>query len=108
VADPHIHVERQVVRAGADYRNLVASTFGAAPDTPAEVTTGCGVRVPYAMTSPRPEHVTCLPCREHAQREYLAFADQVEKLSGMPGSPVSAQDGTAAASRLRDLADRFR
>lgn len=105
--DPHIHVERQVVRAGADYRNLIASTFGAAVDAPVEVTTGCGIRVPYAMTSTTPEMVTCLACREHARREFRAFADQVTKLSGLPGSPVTAQDGAAAAARMRELADRF-
>jgi hypothetical protein len=105
--DPHIHVERQVVRAGVDYRNVVSSTLGAAIDAPAEVTTGCGIRVPYAMTSPHPERVTCLPCREHAAREYRAFADQVENLSRMPGAPVNAGDATEAVRRLRDLAERF-
>ena len=107
MSDPHIHVERQVVRAGADYRNVLASTLGAGVDAPAEVRTGCGIRVPYAMTSPHPERVTCLPCREHAQREHRAFADQVENLSRMPGSPVSAEDGAKVAQRSRDLAERF-
>ena len=107
MSDPHIHVERQVVQAGADYRNVVASLLGAVLDAPTEVTTGCGIQVPYAMTSPHPERVTCLPCREHAQREHRAFADQVENLSRMPGSPISAEDAAKAAQRCRDLAERF-
>jgi hypothetical protein len=107
VSDPHIHVERQVVQAGADYRNLIAATFGAVADAPAEVTTGCGIRVPYAMTSPHPERVTCLACREHAQREYLAFAENVANMGRMPGIPLSAEDITEAVRRLRDRAARF-
>jgi hypothetical protein len=107
VADPHVHVERHVTRAGADYRNLIASTLGAAPDAPAEVTTGCGVTVPYAMTSPHPDRVTCLACREHAQREHRALAVQVENLSRMPGWPYSAEDTARAAAAHRDIAERF-
>ncbi|GAB1508290.1 hypothetical protein [Actinophytocola sp. KF-1] len=103
----HIHVERQVVRAGADYRNVLSTTLGKAIDAPAEVTTGCGIRVPYATTSPHPERVTCLPCREHAQREHRAVADQLENLARMPGSPISPADAAKAAQRSRDLADRF-
>ncbi|MFC4853075.1 hypothetical protein [Actinophytocola glycyrrhizae] len=107
MADPHIHVETRVAQAGADYRNLIAATFGAVPDAPAEVTTGCGLQVPYATTSPHPERVTCLPCREHARREYLAFAEQVANLSRLPGAPVSAEDAATAVRRLRELAERY-
>ncbi|MBM6405772.1 hypothetical protein JQN72_16130 [Phycicoccus sp. CSK15P-2] len=47
-ADPHIHVERQVVtRAEGEYRNVLASMLGLAADAPTVVVTGCGVRVPY-------------------------------------------------------------
>ncbi|MGC7098497.1 hypothetical protein ACPZ19_27820 [Amycolatopsis lurida] len=105
--DPHIHVERKVLHSGADYRNVIASTLGAVTDAPAVVTTGCGIEVPYAMTSPHPESVTCLPCREHAAREHLAFAVQVEKLSRMPGSVLPPEDAAKAVERLRDLARRF-
>ena len=105
--DPHIHVERAVLRAGAAYRNLIVSTLGAAPDAPSVVTTGCGIEVPYAMTSSRPESVTCLPCREHARGEHLRFAEQVERLSRMPGSPVAGDQGTKAAQWARDLAKRY-
>ncbi|GLX04212.1 hypothetical protein [Microbispora sp. NBRC 16548] len=105
--DPHIHVEQKVMRAGAAYRNLIASSLGRAPDAPDVVTTGCGLRVPYAMTATRPESVTCLPCREHAHREYLRYAEQVERLSRMPGSPVTGDQGAEAARWARDFAKRF-
>lgn len=62
--DPHIHVELSVIHAEAATRDILAATFGLAGDLPSEVSTGCGVQVPYAMTSSRPENVTCLACRE--------------------------------------------
>lgn len=105
--DPHIHVEQKVVRAGADFRNAVTSMLGLVTDAPSTVTTGCGRRVPYAMTSARPESVTCLGCREHAQREHLAFADQVARLSQLPDMPFTAEQAAAAVERHRDLARRF-
>ncbi|MEO3749532.1 hypothetical protein [Streptomyces sp. B6B3] len=107
MTDPHIHVDQKVVQAGADVRNLIGSTLGRVPDAPTVVTTGCGHRVPYAMTSARPESVTCLPCRDHAHRAYLRFADQVERLGRMPGSTLTGDQTTAAVARLRDLAQRF-
>ncbi|MFD0883939.1 hypothetical protein ACFQ08_05130 [Streptosporangium algeriense] len=105
--DPHVHVERQVLQAGAAFRNVVVSTLGVVPDRPSVVTTGCGLQVPYAMTSPRPESVTCLPCREHAHGEYLGFAEQVERLSRMPGAPVPGDQAAEAARWARDIAQRF-
>ncbi|MGW4031829.1 hypothetical protein ACWEFL_21375 [Streptomyces sp. NPDC004838] len=107
VSDPHIHVEQKVVRAGSDVRNLIASTLDRVPDAPSVVTTGCGHQVPYAMTSARPESVTCLACREHAHREYLRFADQVERLSLMPGATITGDQAATAVAGLRDLAQRF-
>ena len=106
-ADPHIHVEQRVLRAGPDIRNLMSSTLGRVPDTPSVITTGCGLNVPYAMTSPRPESVTCLACREHACREYRAYADQFERLGSLPGMDVTTGQMASAAERLRDLAKRF-
>lgn len=106
-SDPHIHVEVKVVHGDAAVRNLMASTFGLVGDLPGLVTTGCGVRAALAMTSPRPDRVTCLPCREHAQREHLRFAEEVERLSRMPGSTVGPAQGKLAAARHRDLARRF-
>ncbi|EOD66633.1 hypothetical protein [Amycolatopsis vancoresmycina] len=108
-ADPHIHVERNVVEAGPGVRNLISSMLGRTTDAPDVVTTGCGIRVPYAMTSVRPESVTCLACREHAHREYLRFAGQIERLGQgpMPGVNITGAELAEAAGRLRDLARRF-
>lgn len=105
--DPHIHVEQKVVQASAGGRNMTVSLLGLVPDSPSVVTTGCGLQVPYAMTSPRPESVTCLPCREHASQEHLRFAEQVERLSGWPGGPVTGDEAAKAAQWARDLAKRF-
>jgi hypothetical protein len=105
--DPHVHVESDVVRRDAAVRGVVASTFGLAGDLPSLVTTGCGLRVPYAMTSPSPDNVTCLACREHARRGHLRFADEVERLGGMPGSTISPAQAKSAADRHRELAARF-
>jgi len=63
--------------------------------------------VPYAMTSPRPESVTCLACREHAHRRHLQFADDVERLGAMPGASISDVQVSQAADAHRDLAKRF-
>ncbi|WP_093174418.1 hypothetical protein [Sinosporangium album] len=105
--DPHVHIEQKVMQAGADYRNLIASSLGRAADAPSVVTTGCGLQVRYAMTSPHPESVTCLACREHAHREYLRFAEQVENLSRMPGAPVTGDQAAKVVQWARDLARKF-
>jgi hypothetical protein len=63
--------------------------------------------VPYAMTSSRPESVTCLACREHAGREYSALAEQVEGLGSLPGMSITAGQMASAVERLRDLAKRY-
>ncbi|MFH8442105.1 hypothetical protein ACH4D3_12835 [Streptomyces sp. NPDC018026] len=105
--DPHIHVESQIPADDAAVRNVLASAFGLAADLPGAVTTGCGLRVPYAMTSARPDRVTCLACREHARRELLRFADEVEHLSRMPGSAIGPDRAKLAADSRRDLARQF-
>ncbi|GAA4811213.1 hypothetical protein [Streptomyces ziwulingensis] len=105
--DPHLHVEQKTTQAGAAVRNVIASTFGLVPDEPGIVTTGCGREVPYAMTSSRPESVTCLSCREHAHREHLRFADQVERLGSTPGVHLTDDQVAEAAAWHRDLARRF-
>ena len=105
--DPHVHVEQKVLEAGPTTRNLISSMLGRTTDAPSVVTTGCGLRVAYAMTSPRPESVTCLPCRDHAHREYLRFADQFQRLRPMPGVGITADQLAGAVERLQDLAKRF-
>ncbi|MGX1907915.1 hypothetical protein ACWIID_03485 [Streptomyces phaeochromogenes] len=105
--DPHIHVEAKVALGDAAVRNVLASTFGLAGDLPSVVDTGCGLRVPYAMTSPRPGSVTCLACREHGRREHLRLAEMVERLGLMPGSTISGTQAKQAADWHRDLAERF-
>lgn len=106
--DPHIHVQVKVI-GDAAVRNMVASLFGLAADLPAVVRTGCGLRVPYAMTSPRPESVTCLACREYAREQHLRCAERAEDLSRLPavgagGAPVAYAQ---VAEVHRDLARRF-
>ncbi|WP_433795361.1 hypothetical protein [Actinoplanes sp. CA-252034] len=105
--DPHIHVESGGLRYRAAQRNLLASTFGLISELPAEVTTACGVRVPFVMTSAEPNAVTCLPCRKHAAEQHRRFADQVAELGPAPSSPLSDLDATRAAAAHRDLARRF-
>ncbi|MEY9857019.1 hypothetical protein ABH935_002627 [Catenulispora sp. GAS73] len=105
--DPHIHVERRALRGGPDFRNVMSSVVGRVPDAPSVVATGCGLDVPYAMTSSRPESVTCLACREHACVEYSAFAEQLERLGSWPGMSVTDGQVADAVERLRELAKRF-
>lgn len=105
--DPHIHVEAGKLRSRAAERNLLASVFGLVGDLPAEVTTACGTRVPFVMTSAEPGAVTCLPCRAHAAERHRRFADQVAELGPGPGSPFSGMDAARAAIAHRDLARRF-
>jgi hypothetical protein len=105
--DPHIHVEAKVVRGSAALRDMMASTFGLVADLPSRVSTGCGLKVPFMMTSSRPGDVTCLACREHAHDEHLRFADMVERLGRMPGSTISAAQAKSAAEHHRDLARKF-
>lgn len=86
---------------------MLAATFGLVAELPAEVATGCGTRVPLAMTSHLPERVTCLPCREHAAAQHLRFADQVALLGPLPGSPLGEGDALRAAAEHRATARRF-
>ncbi|EEP70396.1 hypothetical protein MCAG_00723 [Micromonospora sp. ATCC 39149] len=104
--DPHIHVVA-TLGASAATRNLLASTFGLAADLPTSVTTGCGVRAGYAMTSLYPERVTCLACREYAHREHLRLADEVERLGRMPGTSLDSGQVARAADQYRAIARQF-
>jgi hypothetical protein len=105
-SDPHIHVESNL-NADVVVRNKIASTFGLASDLPGVVTTGCELRVPRAMTSPLPARVTCLACREHAHREHMRSAEQLERLSRMPGMNGSSAQARLAADKHRGLAKQF-
>lgn len=64
--DPHIHIEKGWLYTGFGImRDLIASV-GLAAASPKTVGTGCNRRRPLAMTSTKPESVTCLPCVEYA------------------------------------------
>jgi hypothetical protein len=78
--DPHIHVDTKL-HADAAGRMLLADAFGLVGDLPTSVETGCGLRVPYAMTSARPESVTCLACRQFAAEQHLEAAEQALRLA---------------------------
>ena len=101
------HVEQRVTRGDARVRNLLAGTFGLVGDVPATAVTGCGLRVPYAMTSPRPESITCLACREHGRAQHLRLAEQIERLGSMPGAVITGAEAGRLAEHHRDLAGRF-
>lgn len=105
--DLHVHVDVNVIHGEATVRNVLASTFGLVGDLPTAVTTGCGRRVPYAMTSPRPESVTCLACRQYARDHCLRLADQTMRLAATLESQMSPGQPARTAAKYRDLATRF-
>lgn len=102
--DPHIHVDVKL-HADVDVRNVTAGAFGLVGSLPARAATGCGIEVPYAMTSTRPQTVTCLPCREYAHRRYLELAASIEEFAGV--TPELGRRSAAAAVEYRALARRF-
>jgi hypothetical protein len=106
VSDPHVHVTVDL-GAPAVVRDRLAATFGLAADAPIVVVTGCGVRVTYAMTSPRPESVTCLACREYASRWHLRMAEQMRRLTAWPGHGLDLDQVRRAVDVQLDLARRF-
>jgi hypothetical protein len=106
-SDPHIHVDVDL-HADVAVRNMMSATFGLAGDLPSHASTGCGLQVPYAMTSTRPDNVTCLACREYAQRRYLELAAYVGRLSRTPGTDVDIRERAALATeQYLDIARRF-
>jgi hypothetical protein len=112
--DPHVHVERDQLFTHADIRRVIVQATGLAVDAPKTVTTGCGKRRPYAMTSIVPERVTCLACREHARRHHLDQAETAESLMSIPGTDpiwatarVSPAGLASEARKHRALAARF-
>lgn len=105
--DPHIHVDVDL-HADAEVRTRMSATFGIAGDLPSHAGTGCGRQVPYAMTSTRPDTVTCLPCREYAQRRYVELAAYVESLSRSVGTDVHLRAQAARATgQYRQIAGQF-
>lgn len=84
---PYVHVDVEVIHGEAAARNVLASAFGLAGDLPAVVTTGCGLRVPYAMTSPRLESVTYLACRHYARDLCRRLAER--RTGALPGTRIS-------------------
>jgi len=87
---------------------MTAATFGIVGDIPARASTGCGLQVPYVMTSTRPDNVTCLACREFAQRRYLELAAYVEQVTRAPGTGIDLRERAArAAEEYLDIARRF-
>jgi len=106
--DLHVHVDVNVIHGEATVRNVLASTFGLVGDLPAAITTGCGRRVPYAMTSPRPESVTCLACRQYARDHCLRLADQAMRLAVTLESQMSPGQAARTAAKYRDLVGHVR
>ncbi|WP_344049392.1 hypothetical protein [Streptomyces thermoalcalitolerans] len=106
-SDPHIHVTAKTGRDDGAVRDVPASTFGLA-GRPAEPRPH-RMRSARALrdTSPGPDKVTCLACREHARREHLRLAEWVERPGVMPGAAISPAQAKQAAVRHRELAGEF-
>ena len=104
--DPHIHVAADI-GAGLATRKVLASTFGLVADSPSVVESGCGRDVPVAMTSRKPESVTCLPCREHAAAQHREAAEQVERLARMGGFAHEPDRVQLAVQAHKELSRRF-
>jgi len=106
--DPHVHAEKTPMPGfgHAATRALIADAIGIAPDLPKTVGTGCGVRRPLAMTSTRPEAITCLACREWARGEYLTWAGIARAAAELAEAEPRA--ATAARTTLADLRDEER
>jgi hypothetical protein len=117
VKDPHIHAEKTPMPGfgHAATRDLIVRATGLVPDLPKTVGTGCGVRRPLAMTSTRPEAITCLPCRDWARAEYLLWAGMAhaaaELAEAEPRAAIAAKttpaDLRAEEHTYRELAARF-
>jgi hypothetical protein len=115
--DPYVHAERTPAPGFGHVamRSIITAAVGLVPDLPKTVGTGCGVRLPLAMTSTRPESITCLPCREWARAEYRTWAGMAhaaaELAEAEPRAAIAAK--TTPADLLdeerayRELAARF-
>ena len=115
--DPHVHAEKTPMPGfgHAATRTLIIQATGLVPDLPKTVGTGCGARRPLAMTSSRPEAITCLPCRDWARGQYLTWAGMAraaaELAEAEPRAAIAAKTTPAdlldEERRYRALAARF-
>ena len=106
--DPHVHAEKTPVPGfgHAATRALIIQATGLVPDLPKTVGTGCGVRRPLAMTSIRPEAITCLPCRDWARAQYLTWAGMARAAAELAAAEPRA--AIAAKTTPAELLDEER
>jgi hypothetical protein len=115
--DPHIHAEK-VPMPGfghAAVRELITEAIGLVPDLPKTVGTGCRLRRPIAMTTTRPEAITCLACRDWAREHYVKWAGMAsaaaEIAEAEPRAAIAAKttpaDLRSEERTYRELAARF-
>ena len=106
--DPHIHAEKTPMPGfgHASVRAIITEATGLVPDLPKTVSTGCGVRRPIAMTSTRPEAITCLACRVWARAEYLLWAGMAHAAAELAAAEPRA--AVAAKTTPGELLDEER
>jgi hypothetical protein len=106
--DPHVHAEKAPMPGfgHAAMRTLITEATGLVPDLPKTVGTGCGLRRPIAMTSTRPEAITCLACRDWARAEYLTWAGIAQAAAELAEAEPRA--AIAAKTTPADLRDEER
>ena len=87
--DPHIHAEKTPAPGFGHVamRSIITEALGLVPDLPKTVGTGCGVRRRIAMTSTRPESITCLPCRDWAAAQYVQWAQLSAATADLAAEP---------------------
>jgi hypothetical protein len=109
--DPHIHAEKTPMPGfgHAAVRAIITEATDLVPDLPKTVTTGCGVRRPIAMTSTRPEAITCLACRDWARAEYLLWAGMAHAAAELAeAEPRAAMAAKTTPAELLDEERTYR
>lgn len=106
--DPHIHAEKAPIPGFGHVatKELIISATGFVPDLPKTVGTGCGLRRPLAMTSTRPEAITCLACRDWAREHYLMWAGMASAAAEI--AEVEPRTAIRAKTTPDDLRDEER
>jgi hypothetical protein len=106
--DPYVHAEKTPAPGfgHAAMRSIITEATGFVPDLPKTVGTGCGVRRPLAMTSTRPEAITCLPCRDWARAEYMLWAGLARAAAEL--AVAGPRAAVAARTTPADLLDEER